>query len=146
IDAAGHARLLDFGLAIPKDAARATRGPHVVGTPAYFAPECARGDAPSERGDVYALGVILYQMLTGAHPLGSFSRGDVVAKVLNESPRPMRDHGASVHPDVEALCMRAMSKDPAPRPACARALASALARLREGRPLEDDGEARRACT
>jgi predicted Ser/Thr protein kinase len=104
VDPNGRVRLADFGIAGFLDTqaeARLTASSHVVGTPAYMAPEARCGAAPDPRMDVYSLGVVLYQLLTGQLPMGCFELppapfDTVVKRALAPDP-------ANRYPDVEAL-------------------------------------------
>lgn len=108
----------DFGLARRNESGDATltQEGELLGTPAYMSPEQASGDAESlgPRSDIYSLGIILYEMLAGQRPY-SGSTAQVLSKVLNEEPSPIRSLRPSVSPAMEAVCRRAMSKEPANR-------------------------------
>ncbi|APR76942.1 serine/threonine protein kinase [Minicystis rosea] len=125
-------KILDFGIAKMADGAQLTRTGMVLGTPAYMAPEQARGSTSIDaRADVYALGAVLYHMLTGEPP---FSGGDpalTLARVLTEDPRRPRDLEKSIPDGVEALIQHAMARDPASRPGSAEELDRLLAAFDE---------------
>ena len=97
----------------------------VLGTPAYMAPEQSAGrlDLIDARTDVYGLGAILYEILTGAPPFTGDSTDEVLRKVREEEPMPPRQLWAGVPPALEALCLRALAKQQADRPAAADDLA-----------------------
>jgi serine/threonine-protein kinase len=126
LDAAGHAKLADFGVAHVVDKPAHETG-MMLGTPAYMAPEHAAGGAADARSDLFSLGVVLYEVLTGVRPFP----GEDVAKVLHEvvhvDPVPPREKNFAVPPALDAVVRRAMSKDPADRYAHATAFAEALA-------------------
>lgn len=136
--AAGRARITDFGLAAPLDTeegARLTRTGQLVGTPPYMAPEYIRapqdGDA---RCDVYSLGVVLYELLTGTLPF----RGQtlmVLRQVLEDEPVPPRRLDDRIPRDLETVCLKAMTKEPAHRYASATELADDLRRFEAGEPV-----------
>jgi serine/threonine-protein kinase len=122
-------KILDFGVAKVGDGEGGlTRTGAVVGTPAYMAPEQARGAAAVDaRGDIYALGAVLYRMLTGRAPYaGSDASSTLVALLEREPTRPRRLDG-DIPEGVELLVQSAMARDPAERPATAAELAQRLA-------------------
>jgi len=82
IDGEGHPKLADFGIARLAAATAITRTGEVLGTPQYLAPEQMSGDVVDERADVYALGVILYEMLTGTQPTGGTTPSEIVSRRL----------------------------------------------------------------
>jgi PAS domain S-box-containing protein len=96
-----------------------------LGTPAYMAPEQSAGrlDLIDRRTDVYGLGAILYEILTGAPPFTGHSTEEVLRKVREEEPTPPRQLWPEVPPALEALCLRALAKQPEDRPAAATELA-----------------------
>ncbi|MBX7083918.1 MAG: protein kinase [Nannocystaceae bacterium] len=111
----GIAKLMDTGAPSPK----LTTAGMVCGTPEYMSPEQARGQKLDARSDLYAVGVILYQMLTGRPPFESHSAVEILHKHLHEEPIPPSVL-LGVEPDpLETVCLRAMRKDPAQRYASA---------------------------
>jgi serine/threonine-protein kinase len=152
IDPEGQPHLLDFGLARWEAGdGTLTRDGDLLGTPAYMSPEQARGDAHrvDGRSDVYSLGVVLYEALTGQLPF----RGDpssVLRRVLEEEPPPPRRLNRDVPRDLETVCLKAMAKNRADRYATAAALADDLRRFSQGipvkaRPVGLFGRVRRWC-
>jgi tRNA A-37 threonylcarbamoyl transferase component Bud32 len=109
--------LLDFGVAkLRGDPSSMATGGALLGTPAYMAPEQCRGVGEVDaRTDVYALGIILYQMLCGRVPFHSPGFGDVLVKHLVEAPTPPRKLVPGIPSGVEAMILRALAKDPADR-------------------------------
>jgi len=98
----------------------------LVGTPEYMPPEQAKGEGVDARSDLYSVGVILYQMLTGRLPFKSANSVKVLLAHINEIPAPPSTHVKSVDPALEHLCMKALAKSPDDRYASAREMRSAL--------------------
>jgi serine/threonine-protein kinase len=123
----GIAKIVDPSAEASEEGGRrhTTRG-MVVGTPAYMSPEQARGGALDGRSDLYTVGVILYELLTGQVPFDGGSPLDIVLKHVSEAPSPPSFHTPAVDPRLEALCMKALSKDPADRFQDAREMRLAL--------------------
>ncbi|MBX3467259.1 MAG: serine/threonine protein kinase, partial [Planctomycetes bacterium] len=144
--ATGRPRVTDFGLARDRSLARSmTRTGDVVGTPAYAAPEQLRGERTLDaRVDVYALGVVLYECLTGERP---FLGADVVAlaeQVLHGALRPPRALNPRVPAALEEVCLRALARERFERTATAARLAEDLeAFLAGGAPVARSSERRR---
>jgi serine/threonine-protein kinase len=129
-------KVLDFGVAkmIHADAELAmnaveTQAGTVFGTPRYMSPEQAQGRVLDTRSDLYSLGVILYQMLTGRPPFTDDDAVVVMARHIKTPPRPMSEAApdAAIPPELEAVVMRALSKDPELRPETAEAMSAELA-------------------
>jgi tRNA A-37 threonylcarbamoyl transferase component Bud32 len=115
----GHALVADFGIAL---AAATTGGSRMtetgmsLGTPHYMSPEQAMGERDLDaRSDIYALGCVTYEMLTGEPPFSGTTAQAIVARVLTEAPRPMGVQRRSVPPHVEAAVLKALEKLPADR-------------------------------
>ncbi|MGE0709839.1 MAG: protein kinase [Planctomycetota bacterium] len=136
----GSPVLIDFGLTRGAGAERLTRTGEVLGTPAYMAPEQARGEPVDERTDVYGLGVTLYTLLAGEPPYSGGAISLLAQVADGEAPR-LRARRPVVCRSLDAICARAMHRDPGRRFPSAGALRDALAawqrgeRLREGRGL-----------
>ena len=138
IAADGTPKITDFGLAKRTDEAVShTEEGFLVGTPVYMAPEQAWG-RNAEVGvlsDVYALGVILYEMLTGGPPFKAADKWQTVLRVRNEEPVPPRQLVPQVPRDLELICLKCLKKAPKDRFASALELAEELRRFQEGRPI-----------
>ncbi len=104
----------------------------VVGTPQYMSPEQARGDAVDPRADVYALGAMLYEVLTGRAPVGGDSAQEIIDRVLAGPPEPLRRVAPGVPADLDAIVGKAMARTPSDRYATARELAADLKRFQTG--------------
>ena len=119
-------KILDFGVAKQLGDDKLTGTGAIVGTPAYMAPEQARGATDIDlRADVYAAGAVLYRMLTGKPPFDESSGGATLVKVLEETPPRPRTIEKSIPEGLEAVIEHAMARDPAQRYASADELASA---------------------
>jgi WD40 repeat protein len=145
VGAFGETVVLDWGLAKdlragepaadPADApgsADTTRLGAVLGTPAYMAPEQARGEPVDERADVWAIGAILYHLLAAAPPFTGASSEEVVARVAGEPAPPIAERAPGAPRDLVAIVDKAMARDPANRYANAKGLAGDLARFLTG--------------
>jgi eukaryotic-like serine/threonine-protein kinase len=140
----GGVKVLDFGVAkhLPRSDQSSTvdRSGTFAGTPAYMSPEVVMEQAPDGRADIFSLGVVFYEVLTGQHP---FLAGSFVAttdRIRRETPAPIRIFNHSVSEDLAALVNKAMAKDPAQRFAGAHELLDALHHVHRG--LSSSGLAR----
>ncbi|MFO0693305.1 MAG: serine/threonine-protein kinase [Polyangiales bacterium] len=143
-------KVLDFGVAKVAGDDKLTRTGAVVGTPAYMAPEQARGALLADaRSDVYAVGALLYRLATGFTPYEPGDPSTTLGRVLSEDPRPPRDLAPDLPIAVEAVVQRAMARDPSLRFESMEALASALDAIassfeRSPRTLPESGRAAEA--
>jgi len=134
----GTPKISDFGLATTLEAGQAlTRTGEVVGTPVYMAPEMATisGSKAGPSVDVYGLGAILYEALTGQPPFMGVDALLILTQVLHADPVPPRQVAPQVPADLQTICQAAMAKDARKRYATAEALADDLKRFLEGRPI-----------
>lgn len=115
----GSAKVADFGIARAVTESTMTYTGNVVGSVHYFSPEQAKGTLITPKSDVYSLGVVLYEMLTGALPFTGETPVSIAMKHLQEEPVSVRQLDPAIPPVVEAIVARAMSKDPAMRPVAA---------------------------
>ncbi len=136
----GQPILMDFGIAKILGGAQHTATGAVVGTASYISPEQVLGQRPTERSDIYSLGVTLFEMVAGRPPFEADSAMSLMMKHVNEMPPDCRTIKPAIPADVVAIVDRALAKDPAHRYASAALMASALrdvaGRLRAGRMLE----------
>ena len=132
-------KITDFGLAKRLDSrAVGTHSGEMVGTPSYMAPEQAasNGNAVGPATDVYALGAILYELITGRPPFRGPCALDTVLLVLHEDPVRPSDLRRDLPRDLETICLKCLAKDPAKRYASAQALADDLVRFRKKQPIK----------
>jgi len=135
---APRAKVIDFGISKLDDgSAKLTRTGMVMGTPAYMAPEQARGEHVDFRADIYAVGGILYRAVTGQKPYDGEDGAMVLTQVLTEEPRRPRTVEPSVPEALELLIQRAMARDPRDRHASMAELEAELAELDPGAPSVD---------
>ena len=125
----GHVKILDFGIAKLESATRITREGSTLGTAGYMSPEQAKGGETGPETDVWATGVILYEMLTGMPPFKGDYEPAVIYSILNEEPALITDSRRDVPARLEDLVEQALKKDPAKRFADAGKLRSALDEL-----------------
>lgn len=124
----------DFGLARPIDATATS----IAGTPAYMAPEQARADKHlSTAVDIHALGVILFELLTGRVPFGGENVASALRRVAEENAPLVRTFNRDVPRDLETICARCLKKSPEERFPSAQALAEALQHFIDGKPIDD---------
>ncbi len=130
----GIAKILDFGIAKLRGQMRLTRTGTTLGTVAYMSPEQARGEAVDQRSDIWSLGVVLYEMVTGRLPFrGDFDQG-VIYSILNIVPEPL----TSINPDLpiqlDSIVSKALEKDPVERYSSFQEMIDDLAGLKKGPP------------
>jgi len=128
----GRVVVLDFGLALVEGKSRVTSSRTTVGTVNYMAPELLLGRDADARSDLYSLGCVLYETLTGAPPFRAESIAAVSYAVLNQDPAPPGASRPEVGPELDRVVMRLLARDPARRPASAAALVAELEALAGG--------------
>lgn len=118
----GTAKILQFGTA---------HTVHVMGTPSYMSPEQVKGKPVDGRSDIFSLGVILYELMTGEKPFPGQNITTVIYKIINEDPIPPRSLDSSIHPGLSTVITRALAKDPNARFQTCRDLLEALKNYHE---------------
>jgi eukaryotic-like serine/threonine-protein kinase len=125
----GTAKLGDFGLAVALDRSRLTMEGMMVGTVAYMPPEQALGRQPDARSDLYSLGCVLYEMLTGRPPFLGDDSVSIISQHINTAPVAPSWHNPQIPRALEALIMRLLAKNPDERPTDASVLPAAMAAI-----------------
>jgi len=139
VDEAGRVHVMDFGLAKRLDeGAKITATGQMLGTPHYMPPEQINGDSAliGPPSDVYALGAVLYEALTGRPPYEGASVAEIVGKALQSDPESPRRRDRRIHVDLETICLKALDKEPGRRYADAGELAVDLDRYLRGEAID----------
>jgi eukaryotic-like serine/threonine-protein kinase len=131
LDEEGRAKVTDFGIA-RAGASDMTLTGSIMGTAQYLSPEQAQGHAVTEASDLYAVGVVLYELLTGSVPFDGESAVTIAMQQVTAEPVPPSQRNPAVGPALDAVVMRALEKDPMQRYATADELLAALQQAREG--------------
>ena len=139
VDDAGNAKVTDFGIA-RAGASEMTETGSIMGTAQYLSPEQAQGHEVTARSDVYSIGVMLYELLTGRLPFTGDSAVSIALKHLSEPPPPMSGNGLEIEPNLEGVVMGALAKDPAARWQSAEDFAAALEACRPYVEAQGAGE------
>jgi serine/threonine-protein kinase len=105
-------KVTDFGTAKILQFGTVQQTTHVMGTPSYMSPEQVKGRPVDGRSDIFSLGVVLYEMLTGEKPFPGHSITTVIYKIVNEDPIPPRQLNSSIHPGLNQIVLRALAKEP----------------------------------
>jgi len=136
----GTVKIMDLGLALPREAKRVTADGMVIGTPAYLSPEQAQGHTLDHRTDIYSLGVVLYEMATGHLPFDADEIPALLMQQVRQPPPPPRLIKPDLPVDLERIILRTLEKNPARRYATGDALATVLESVLEApKRLTDTG-------
>lgn len=108
-------KVTDFGTAKILQFGTVQQTAHVMGTPSYMSPEQVKGRAVDGRSDIFSLGVMLYEMVTGEKPFPGQNITTVIYKIVNEDPVPPRQIDPTIHPGISAIVMKALAKEPEQR-------------------------------
>jgi tRNA A-37 threonylcarbamoyl transferase component Bud32 len=137
-DGSWHAVVMDFGLARDSTASdKLTQTGAVMGTPGYMSPEQARGEASrlDRRSDVYSLGAMLYELLSGVPPFDGPTIVQILIQVMHDDPKPLRQRNATLPVDLETIAQKCLNKEAHHRYPSAQALADDLDRYLRGEPI-----------
>jgi eukaryotic-like serine/threonine-protein kinase len=131
-----HPYVVDFGLAHDLEDPTVAKSRSLVGTPAYLAPEQARGATPDRRTDVYSLGVVLYELLSGRPPFSGSTVAETLVAILEQEPQRLEQRVPHLSRDLAAITAKCLEKNAADRYDSARALAEDLGRFLDGLPVQ----------
>jgi hypothetical protein len=136
LDKDAQPHITDFGIAKQIESDDLTGSDVVVGTPDYMAPEQALGVKPlTTAADVYSLGAILYELLTGKTPFADFVAAEKIMRLVSDEPAPPSQRAKGVDRDLEVICLKCLEKDPQQRYSSAQELADELDRWLRGEPI-----------
>ena len=139
VDAEGRVKVTDFGIA-RAGTSQMTEAGSIVGTAQYLSPEQARGAAVDQRSDVYSLGIVLYELLTGTLPFNGDTPVEIAMKHLSTVPEPPSTRRPDVPRDLDLIVMRALAKDPADRYQSAEEMDADLERFARGAAVSPETE------
>jgi beta-lactam-binding protein with PASTA domain len=138
VDAEGRIKVTDFGIARAGAASQMTEAGSIIGTAQYLSPEQARGAPVDQTSDLYSVGVLLYELLTGTVPFTGDTPVEIAMKHLSQIPEPPSVKRPEVPADLDAIVLRALAKDPADRYASAEEMDADLARIAKGMAIADE--------
>src|SRR5213075_833492 len=133
----GRLKVTDFGIA-RSGPSQMTEAGSIIGTSQYLSPEQARGAPVDQRSDLYSVGVVLYELLTGTVPFSGSTPLEIAMKHLSEIPRPPSRRRPDVPPDLDRVVLRALAKNPDERYQNAPEMDADLARIERGLPVSDE--------
>jgi eukaryotic-like serine/threonine-protein kinase len=139
VGAEGRLKVTDFGIA-RSGASQMTEVGSIIGTAQYLSPEQARGAPVDQTSDLYSVGVVLYEMLTGQVPFTGDTPLEIAMKHLSEVPKPPSELRPEVTHDLDSVVLRALAKDPSERYQSAEEMDADLARVAEGLPVDPETE------
>ena len=132
VDTEGRVKVTDFGIARAGAASQMTEAGSIVGTAQYLSPEQAKGTAVDQRSDIYSLGIVLYELLTGSVPFTGDTPFEIAMKHISETPEPPSERRPDVPRELDFVVMRALAKDPADRYQSAEEMDADLDRVARG--------------
>ncbi|TMM32975.1 MAG: Stk1 family PASTA domain-containing Ser/Thr kinase [Actinobacteria bacterium] len=137
VDADGRLKVTDFGIA-RSGASQMTEVGSIIGTAQYLSPEQARGSPVDQRSDVYSVGIVLYEMLTGKVPFTGDTPLEIAMKHLSEVPVPPSEVRDDIPDDLDMVVLRALAKDPEDRYQTASEMDADLARIQRGLSISSE--------
>src|SRR5262249_54504847 len=141
LDSTGKPYVADFGLALKEE--EFGKGVKFAGTPAYMSPEQARGEGHrvDGRSDIFSLGIVFYELLTGRRPFHSDSQRELLEQVCSVEARPPRQWVASIPKELERICLKATNKRASERYTTAKDLADDIRHFLAQSPIPQSGTA-----
>jgi serine/threonine-protein kinase len=139
VDGEGHVKVTDFGIA-RAGASQMTEEGSIIGTAQYLSPEQARGTQVDQTSDLYSLGIVLYEMLTGNVPFSGDSPVEIAMKHLSATPRPLSEKRPDIPKALDLVVLRALAKDPAARYQSAEEMDADLERVGRGLSVSRETE------
>jgi eukaryotic-like serine/threonine-protein kinase len=140
VDGEGRVKVTDFGIARAGAASQMTEAGSIVGTAQYLSPEQAKGTAVDQRSDIYSLGIVLYELLTGSVPFTGDTPVEIAMKHISETPKPPSELRPDVPHDLDLVVTRALAKDPADRYQSAEEMDADLERVLRGSAISRETE------
>ena len=140
----GGVKILDFGLAKVADQTKLTKSGSTVGTVAYMSPEQVRGEDVDRRSDLFSLGVVFYELLTGVSPFAAEYEAAVSHKILNSAPPPLRNSGVKLASQIEPVVGKMLAKDSSERYTSAKDVIAALGAIKGADSLPQPKRRRRS--
>ena len=137
----GEIKIIDFGLAKLVGTTKMTRAGSILGTAAYMSPELARGEEIDHRADIFSLGVILYEMLSGNRPFKGEHEAALLYEIVHEEPQSLSSIDKNIDPGLDSILSRALAKQPEDRYQSVEELIEDLESVREHRPAPHAGSA-----
>jgi serine/threonine-protein kinase len=140
VDGEGRVKVTDFGIARAGAASQMTEAGSIVGTAQYLSPEQAKGTAVDQRSDIYSLGIVLYELLTGSVPFTGDTPVEIAMRHISETPAPPSTKRPEIPHDLDLVVTRALAKDPADRYESAEEMDADLERVARGVAISRETE------